>query len=235
MSKDLNSNTNDKERLRSGGPRTEEGRASSSQNAKRHGVLSEKIIVLQGEKLAEYKELKRNYHESLRPVGFLECQLVDDIVWSKWRQMRAMRVETATIDEKMDEEREYWERECPTVDDDTRAAHAIKTLVDESNDLQHLSRYETRFHRMYHRSLRQLLELQEKRKLDGETIAAEPPEPPEQSRDPQAASARQRANMNLPNELAGPEPAAAAPAFTPRNPIRTPAAVESPPRITAAA
>jgi hypothetical protein len=51
----------------------------------------------------------------------------------------------------------------------------MKTLVDESNDLQHLSRYETRFDRMYHRALKQLLELQDRRKLDGQSVTPQEP------------------------------------------------------------
>jgi hypothetical protein len=113
----------------------------------------------------------------LRPVGLLETGLVEEMVWAKWRQMRAIRVETATIDERMDDESTYWEEVCPNVDDDTRTAHAVKSLVDDSNDLQHLSRYETRFHRMFHRSLRQLLELQEKRRRDGQPVETTTPAP----------------------------------------------------------
>jgi hypothetical protein len=214
---------------RSGGPRTEEGRAKSSGNSQRHGVLSDKIVVLQSENAAAYNELRRNYYDSLKPVGFLETQLVDDIVWSKWRQMRAMRVETAAIDEQMDVDASFWERECPTVDSGTRTSHAIKTLVDESNDLQHLSRYETRFHRMYHRSLRQLLELQEKRRLDG--AGSETPEPAPAPSEPE--------NINLPNEQPASEPpvdfAAAPDGFTPRNRIRGASPQPSPPESALAA
>jgi hypothetical protein len=135
MRKDQVSNTKpDSGRQRSGGPRTEEGKVNSSANSQRHGILSEKIVVLQSENPEAYNQLRRNYFDSLAPVGFLECDLVEDIVWSKWRQMRAMRVETATIDEQMDRQAGYWQRVCPTVDSATRTCHAMKTLV-ESNDL----------------------------------------------------------------------------------------------------
>src|ERR671933_78538 len=105
MKKDPDSQTNpESPRGRSGGPRTEEGKAKSSANSVRHGILSEKIVVLQSEHPEVYNQLKRNYYDSLEPVGFLECELVDDMVWAKWRQMRSVRVETATIDERMDVE-----------------------------------------------------------------------------------------------------------------------------------
>jgi hypothetical protein len=147
--------------------------------------------------------------------------------------MRAMRVETATIDEQMDRQAGYWERVCPTVDSATRTCHAIKTLVDESNDLQHLSRYETRFHRMYHRSLRQLLELQEKRKRDGDTVPG--PAPVAETQPESSESARPTTqNTKLPNEL----PAArtqfpVAETFNKRNDLAAPVTV--PPPLAAAA
>src|SRR5919107_4813810 len=129
MKKDRDSLT---EFPRSGGPRTDEGKAKSAANSQRHGVLSEKIVVLRTENPALYDKIRASYFDALEPLGFLECDLVEDIVWSKWRQMRAIRVETATIDERMDNEAEYWNRQCPTVDSPTRTCHAIKTLVDES-------------------------------------------------------------------------------------------------------
>jgi hypothetical protein len=232
MRKDHDSNSKpDNGRPRSGGPRTEEGKAKSSANSQRHGILSEKIVVLQSENPEAYNQLRRNYFDSLAPIGFLECDLVEDIVWSKWRQMRAMRVETATIDEQMDRQAGYWERVCPTVDSATRTGHAMKTLVDESNDLQHLSRYETRFHRMYHRSLRQLLELQEKRRRDG--AGSEPQPAPGTPAEPE--------NTNLPNEQPEPsrERALGAP-FTIRNVTTAPntqpnRAADTPPPLTVAA
>jgi hypothetical protein len=223
MSKEI-----DCDRRKPGGPKTDEGKARSAGNSVRHGVLSEKIVVLQSENPETYNQLRRNYFDALQPVGFLECDLVEDIVWSKWRQIRAMRVETAAIDERMDLDAEYWERQCPTVDPDTRTAHAIKTLVDESNDLQHLSRYETRFHRMYHRSLRQLLELQERRKRDGATAPEQPlyptVEPETETESRSSGSVQPAAQLNLPNELQA--------AFTKRNELHI--ATNPPPLAVAA-
>ena len=227
----------DPNRPRSGGPRTDEGKAKSAENSQKHGVLSENIVTLRTENPALYEEIRASYFDALEPVGFLETDLVEDIVWSKWRQMRAIRVETATIDERMDNEAEYWRRQCPTVDSPTRTCHAIKTLVDESNDLQHLNRYETRFHRMYHRSLRLLLELQEKRKRDGGSVPAPVPEstpaPPTEPRPTESARPRAQ-NINLPNELpaARTHPPLGANFFT-RNYIKAP--WTAPPPLTRAA
>ena len=211
MAKSSKPKKNERERgPRSGGPRTETGRAKSSANALRHGVLSEKIVVLERENEQDYYELKRTYYESLNPVGFLEAELVDEIVWAKWRQMRSIRCETATFDLTNNDHIEYWEEALPEADVDLRTARATKVLVGVSQVLQHLNRYETRFHRVYHRSLRVLLELQEKRRQDGQTV--EPVAPP-------ARPGNEK--TKLPNEQPSlPQPAVAA-AERPRIAART--------------
>jgi hypothetical protein len=202
----LNSTDNSEKhrRPRSGGPQSPDGKARSAKNARRHGVLSEDIVVLRSERQSDHDQLVREYYDEFQPVNLRERELVDEMIWAKSRQKRAIRVETATIDERMDDENQKWTRECPTVDDDTRTASAIKSLVDDPNELQHLSRYETRFHRMYHRALRLLLELQEKRLKQGGTLSPAPspdPHEPVPSSDlPNEQAAPAAENANLPNE-----------------------------------
>jgi hypothetical protein len=188
-----------------GGPKTVEGRKRSAMNALRHGVLSDKMIVLQSEKQEYYDKLRREYYEELNPVGLMEAELVDEMIWAKWRQRRCIIAETATIDMQMDDEAAKLR---PDIEDALRSAHAIRTISNESNDLAHLSRYETRFHRMFHRAFRQLLELQDRRKRDGQTI-----ETTETTTDRAPASAAEKRSQpdlqraekaKLPNELAEP-------------------------------
>jgi hypothetical protein len=160
-----------------GGPRTEAGKNKSKWNSMSHGVLSNKMIVLQSESDAEYEHLKQSYYGDLQPVGLMESELVDEMIWAKWRQRRAITTETATIDKQMDKDAKKVEREIIDIDDHTRTACAIQTLANESNDLALLNRYETRFHRIYHRAFRQLLELQDRRKGDGQPVETKPPAP----------------------------------------------------------
>jgi hypothetical protein len=211
-------------RPRSGGPQTPSGKKRSAANSCRHGILSESIAVLRSEREADYDALLNGYLDELQPVGFLETRLVQQMAWAEWRQIRAIRVESATIDRQMDLDNEKWQRDCPTVDDDTRTCYAVGQLVDESNGLQHLSRYETRFNRMYHRALKQLLELQEKRRLDGEALDSEP------AASPEIEAAPLPEKVNLPNE----QPRGRAEQkYAPRNVANS--APETPPPIAIAA
>jgi hypothetical protein len=175
------------------GPKTEEGRRKSAANSTRHGILSNKAIVLQSESNDEFEDLKRRYYESLVPVGLIESELVDEMILAKWRQRRTITCETATIDNQMDIEAEKLATTTIDIDDATRTAHAIQTLANESNDLALLSRYETRFHRMYHRALKQLLDLQDRRKRDGQPVETKKPAP-----------APEPENTKLPNEPRSP-------------------------------
>lgn len=78
--------------VRSTGPRTPEGKASSSRNALRHGLLSREVLLPKerGEDLASFAERLRS---ELRPVGELEDLLVDRILSSAWRLRRVLAVE----------------------------------------------------------------------------------------------------------------------------------------------
>lgn len=78
------------------GPATTEGKDIASQNAKRHGLLSSRLI-LDDEDSSEFEELTDDLCESLRPGGIAEVALVERIAITIWRQRRLVRSETAAI------------------------------------------------------------------------------------------------------------------------------------------
>jgi hypothetical protein len=179
-----------------GGPTSDEGKQRSAANALRHGVLSNKMIVLQSESKAEFEDLKHNYYESLQPANYMEAELVDEMIWAKWRQRRSITSETAAIDMQMDLEKKKVEQKIFEIDDSTRTAHAIQSLVNESKDLALYSRYETRLSRMYHRAWDKLLAMQERRRSETQVVETEAQVV--ETEDP--APAPQPENKKLPNE-----------------------------------
>jgi hypothetical protein len=82
------------------GPKTPEGKAASSLNATKYGMLSRQLIV-QGQYIQESPEEFQNfwteYHEHLAPVGPLEEMLVDQIVALNWRMRRVRAAESGEI------------------------------------------------------------------------------------------------------------------------------------------
>src|SRR5580692_5246758 len=82
------------------GPKTPEGKASSSLNATKYGILARQLIVqtqyLQ-ESAEEFQSFWTEYHEQLAPVGPLEQMLVDQIVALNWRMRRVRAAESGEI------------------------------------------------------------------------------------------------------------------------------------------
>lgn len=87
--------------LPSGGPRTESGKARSSQNSLRHG-LTAKQAVIAGEDQGEFNELHENLISDQKPSGELEFQLVGEIAACLWRLARARRHESQIFEVSMD-------------------------------------------------------------------------------------------------------------------------------------
>ena len=82
--------------LKSTGPSTATGRAISSRNAERHGLLSTRLF-LEDEDSAEFDALQLELQAALGPVGTAELAIVERIAISLWRQRRLVSAETAEI------------------------------------------------------------------------------------------------------------------------------------------
>ena len=78
------------------GPRTEIGKATSSQNALKHG-LTAKTILLPGEDEAAYRKLCDGMFESFAPNGTPEKELVQLLCDTQWRLQRCGRIEAAIL------------------------------------------------------------------------------------------------------------------------------------------
>jgi len=87
---------NQKNSLRSTGPRTPAGKAVVARNALRHGILSARFL-LDGEDEADLQCLFDGLCESLQPLGALEVSLVEKVALNLWRHRRLVRAEGAEI------------------------------------------------------------------------------------------------------------------------------------------
>jgi hypothetical protein len=70
---------NQRNALKSTGPKSPEGRAATRLNARTHGLLSQDVL-LPGEDEEALKELDENLRAELQPVGELESLLVDRVI-----------------------------------------------------------------------------------------------------------------------------------------------------------
>jgi hypothetical protein len=88
------------------GPRTKQGKQTSSRNATKHGVLS-KVIILEGEPRDEYEAVLEGLWEALQPEGTLEELLVEKLATLVWRQRRLLMAEGETIARSSDSWNNY--------------------------------------------------------------------------------------------------------------------------------
>lgn len=83
---------------RGGGPRSSEGRAVSSLNARKHGLAaSERLGLLPNEDPAEYFELAEQFRSEHHPVGPTETVLVERLIAAAWRLRRAAAFEAGVL------------------------------------------------------------------------------------------------------------------------------------------
>lgn len=117
------SNGRDKISGQSTGPRTELGKQRSSQNAIRHGIFSE-AILLKGESRAEFESLRMGLREALQPEGRLEELLLDKLAALSWRYRRLLVAETGEIRNQL---LEWSEKRDQKID------RAVDSLQDEDH------------------------------------------------------------------------------------------------------
>jgi hypothetical protein len=86
--------------LHSTGPNTREGKAVVRFNAIRHGLLTQDV-VLPGEDMVAFEDLRNQVWADRSPVGPIEEFLVNQIVNAMWRLQRLARAETSLLYSRM--------------------------------------------------------------------------------------------------------------------------------------
>jgi len=81
---------------KSTGPRTPEGKATASQNAVKHGLLAEQVVI-KGEDPAQFECYREGMLGELAPVGAVEEMLAERAVSLSWRLRRAERLQSAVF------------------------------------------------------------------------------------------------------------------------------------------
>jgi len=203
------------------GPRTEEGKARSSQNARRHGFYADPNAVASPEDAAELARLQEDLIAFHRPLNSQELLVLDKIARAQQAILRAYRLQSAVF--------ASLEVPSPTPEDGPPAG---STLGDNFLRLDHkiwsgLLRFQAHADNSYHRAVEELDRLKSirhllppsQRELRNEPAAAPqpqattPPPPPlrELRNEPTApplpqATAPLPARPPLPNQPTAPSP-----------------------------
>jgi hypothetical protein len=151
-----------------------------------HGFTAS-TVVLSTEDEELYERRRKQFHEALNPVGFLETELVDEIAAARWRQQRCIVFETALIDRKIDEQAAWFNEKFEYLDVETRGALGFNAKTNLTRALRDASTFEQRQRRTYEKAMKELKEMQKERKRI-ETS----PKPLSSERKPQIALVRSR-------------------------------------------
>ena len=140
---------NQKNAQASTGPRTDEGKSASSQNALKHGATSQHV-VLAFENPAEYEAMRADLFAALKPVGGIEALFVEEMAVAQWRTMRMERII-----------REYTDRAAYKHPSKNPMVAMADVML--SPEVQKLQRYENSFRRAFDNAWKKLKELQKTR------------------------------------------------------------------------
>ncbi len=124
------------------GPRTEEGKAHSSQNAIKHGLTAQQVVVREEEK-QKFDDLRDSMLADLTPQGAVELQTFNIVLHASWNLDRFRTLEANLMVNGLD----------PLLDDSS------------SKVLDRLHRYHNQTLRNYHKALKELRALQTNREL----------------------------------------------------------------------
>ncbi|MFN7924230.1 MAG: hypothetical protein U0Q16_29280 [Bryobacteraceae bacterium] len=133
-------------------------------NAVKHG-LTATTVLLPSENPAAWQALLESLVDSFQPANHNEALLVEQMAAAQWRIRRAWSIESQTMQFEMMDQASPLARGASAITHTARAAVAFRNLNDETTALDNIGRQETRLAREYERALRQLIKLQDRRRL----------------------------------------------------------------------
>jgi hypothetical protein len=128
------------------GRKTDAGLHRSSLNALKHGLLAG-TVVLSTESQETFDLHLDKLFQRLRPADQVEAGIALEMASSTWRLRRLWQIETSLMDDAIANT-----STVPETENSIRTARAFSKLA-AGPDLDLIDRYESRLHRIYHRSL----------------------------------------------------------------------------------
>lgn len=140
---------------KSTGPRTTQGKRSSSRNAEKHGLLSKDLVIRSGEgkeSRKEFNQLLEELIEDFQPQNRAELSLVETIAICDWRYRRTLRAEAGEIINGF-------------VDESRVALNSVPShrSIPGADAVSKILRYQTTIHRQKMQALQMLEKLQQRR------------------------------------------------------------------------
>ena len=211
------------------GPSSPEGKKRSSQNAFRHGLLAD-CVVLVGEARESFLKLLQFHIDRFHPADGVEFGMMEEMASCKWRLYRAWFLEKGLFDKEL----------ATATGDMSNRMSTTLTYLAGAPALGLVHRYESRLHHMYQRALRTFFMLHDRpNEFPPDELPNEPspisehpvsdppvpPDPPDQSPPPaqptdseSLSSASFALRGSLPTAAAAPAKTSTAPPAPPPGP-----------------
>ena len=145
---------------RSNGPKTETGKANSSQNSNRHNLTGSQIILLSTEDPLEFLRHEKEYLNRFQPLDGVERDLVRKLIAASWREKRMDMMEESMLELEMKLQAPKISREFEMIGGETRQTLALLRAGDMREAWNLLSRYQAAARRSYNSAFKALRELQ---------------------------------------------------------------------------
>jgi len=192
---------------KSTGPRTVEGKAVASQNAVRHGLLAEQVVI-RGEDPGEFEFYRQQMLGELAPAGAMESVLAERVAGLAWRLRRAERIQAEVFDAMLIEDetspvkklvRSMRSKGASEEDADLTLGRVVVKDFANSRVLDRLGLYERRIEHSLYRTVAELQKLRLLRELD-------PPKQADPTREPVARTVSEPLRQTNPiSALSGPK------------------------------
>ena len=159
---------------KSTGPRTTEGKANSSKNALKHGLMAQDAVI-PGEDPAEFDRHLSKLEDTYLPRNYVEKQIVHQIADTMWSIKRLSRIETTVVSASIERTRVY--QHDFRVERIRQGHEGDLQLLGESmfcgtKFLNNLARYDGHLRRCLHRDLELMMKIRREEKKSREAQAA---------------------------------------------------------------
>jgi hypothetical protein len=168
---------------KSTGPRTADGKAAVAQNALKHGLRAEQVVI-KGEDPGEFESYRDQMLGELAPDGALEAMLAERAVGLAWRLRRAEQLQAEVFDTMLDEEENSPVQKLARrmrfkgAGDGASALGRVATRdFGHAQVLYRLGMYERRIEHSLYKTLNELQKLRLVREIDEENQRQAEPDP----------------------------------------------------------
>jgi hypothetical protein len=197
--------------LKSTGPTTPEGRASSAQNSRKHGFTAARFIVINTEESSHLKNLKADLIHTYQPVNSQELAAIERIALAQLSIFRTYQMEAGMITRSLNQALSNYSTQLDIglagthPDDEQRQAfflaEGLHHLSDKPNEFSLILRYQAQAERMYRRAIEEFGRLKSLRnELPNEPISGACNQDEDQDEDEDSDPEIDAPETELPNE-----------------------------------